>query len=231
VYSPLIIVLLIIGGLYLCYEGFEKIFHKLFYREQEKAEQAALIKTLSDPNADLVAFERKKIKGAIRTDFILSAEIIVIVLGTAQAQPLMQQIIVLSSLAIAFTVGVYGLVAGIVKLDDAGLALLKRAKARKSKGVSYALGKGLLIFAPFLMKSLSVIGTVAMFLVGGGILMHDVAMLHHVQEWLMSMLADSRMLDMLMPLLMSLVVGIIAGGLMMPVAAVGEKLVGLFKRQ
>ncbi|XOV78768.1 MAG: DUF808 domain-containing protein [Aestuariibacter sp.] len=230
IYSPLIIVLLIIGGLYLCYEGFEKVFHKLFHREEEEAEQAALIKALSDPNADLVAFENKKIKGAIRTDFILSAEIIVIVLGTAQAQPLMQQIIVLSTLAIAFTVGVYGLVAGIVKLDDAGLALLNRANEKGSKGLQYSLGKGLLLFAPFLMKSLSVIGTVAMFLVGGGILMHDIGFLHHMQEWLMAMIADSTTVDLLVPMLLSLVVGFIAGGLMMPVAAVGGKLVGLFKR-
>lgn len=164
--------------------------------------------------------------------YILSAEIIVIVLGTAQAQPLLQKIIVLSSLAIAFTVGVYGLVAAIVKLDDAGLALLSRAREKGSQGLGFVVGKGLLLFAPILMKTLSVVGTIAMFLVGGGILVHDIAFVHHVQDILMQSLAISGgAMEVLVSTLFSLVVGVIAGGLMMPVAAVVTKLTQALKRK
>lgn len=210
VYPPLIIILLILGGLYLCFEGFEKVFHKFFHSASD--EHDALLADRVDPKADLVALEKQKIKGAIRTDFILSAEIIVIVLGTVQAKPMVTQIMTLSGLAIAFTVGVYGLVAGIVKLDDAGLHLVQ-----KDNNSQVAFGKFLLSFAPKLMKSLSVIGTVAMFLVGGGILMHDVSFLHHIGEVVMQSLAgivgkESFVLA-LIPTFNSLVAGFIAGGL------------------
>lgn len=213
IYPPLIIILLVIGGLYLCFEGFEKVFHKFFHSAEEaEKEHNALLTELSDPQADMVAFEQQKIKGAIRTDFILSAEIIVIVLGTVQAMPMLTQILTLSGLAIAFTVGVYGLVAGIVKLDDLGLHLVNAGNKAKE-----TIGKGLLLFAPFLMKSLSVIGTIAMFLVGGGILMHDVPFMHHLQESLVqtagTLAGAESLLVALTPTLNSLVFGFIAGGL------------------
>ncbi|MCC2604741.1 DUF808 domain-containing protein [Planctobacterium marinum] len=211
-YPPLIIVLLVIGGLYLCFEGFEKVFHKLFHAQQDKEHDQALLQAAKSSAESLKAFEQKKIKGAIRTDFILSAEIIVIVLGTVQHEPMLQQILVLSGLALAFTVGVYGLVAGIVKLDDLGLYLLESGNKLKT-----AIGRGLLAFAPFLMKTLSVVGTLAMFLVGGGILVHDVPFLHHMEEALMQtvsgVVGTSGFWAGLVSLINSLVVGVIAGGL------------------
>lgn len=170
--------LLMVGGAFLCFEGFEKLAHKFLHnKEEEQAEQAAHVEAVADPAVDLVAYEQTKIKGAIRTDFILSAEIIAITLGTVADAPLTQQIIVLSGIAIVMTIGVYGLVAGIVKLDDLGLWLTQKASR-----AAQALGNGILRAAPYMMKSLSVIGTAAMFLVGGGILVHGVAPLHHAIE-------------------------------------------------
>jgi uncharacterized protein len=170
--------LMILGGAFLCYEGVEKLAHKLLHRRDEDAEHhAAHVKALVDENVDMVAFERDKIKGAIRTDFILSAEIIVITLGTVATQPFMTRLAVLAAIALIMTAGVYGLVGGIVKLDDLGLALNRRAGA-----ASRAIGAGLLRFAPWLMKFLSVAGTAAMFLVGGGILVHGIPMLEHFIE-------------------------------------------------
>lgn len=166
--------LLMVGGAFLCYEGFEKLAHKLLHRQVANgADDAA--PTLA--TVDLVAFERDKIKGAIRTDFILSAEIIAITLGTVGGQTLAVQTGVLAGVALAMTVGVYGAVAGIVKLDDAGLALTRRAS-----GAAQALGRGILRAAPWLMRALSVAGTAAMFLVGGGILVHGVPPLAHAVE-------------------------------------------------
>jgi len=170
--------LLMIGGAYLCFEGFEKLAHKFLHSKEEDAEQhSSHSEAVADPNVDLVAYEKTKIKGAVRTDFILSAEIIAITLGTVADAPLTQQIIVLSGIAIVMTVGVYGLVGGIVKLDDLGLWMTQKASR-----VAQAVGNGILRAAPYMMKSLSVIGTAAMFLVGGGILVHGVAPLHHAIE-------------------------------------------------
>jgi uncharacterized protein len=170
-----VVPLLMVGGAYLCFEGFEKLAHKLLHSAaDEAAEHARLTQALVDPAADFVALEREKIKGAIRTDFILSAEIIIIALGTVAAASLTTQVGVLVTVALFMTVGVYGLVAGIVKLDDLGLHL-----SRQPRATSAALGRGLLAFAPWLMKLLSVLGTAAMFLVGGGILVHGVPALHH----------------------------------------------------
>ncbi|MBB1160939.1 DUF808 domain-containing protein [Aquariibacter albus] len=175
----LITPLLMIGGAFLCFEGFEKLAHKFLHsRAEDAAHQAELRAALADETVDLVAREQDKIKGAVRTDFILSAEIIVISLGTVAAASFSQQLAVLVSIAVLMTVGVYGLVAGIVKLDDAGLWLSRRG------GLQAALGRGLLRGAPWLMKALSVFGTAAMFLVGGGILAHGIAPLHHaVAAW------------------------------------------------
>ncbi|MGE7992919.1 DUF808 domain-containing protein [Pseudomonas sp. NPDC089554] len=170
--------LLMLGGAYLCYEGFEKLAHKFLHsKEDDEAGHSARNEALADPNIDLVAFEKDKIKGAVRTDFILSAEIIAITLGTVADAPLVQQVIVLSGIAIVMTIGVYGLVAGIVKLDDLGLWLTQKGSA-----LARSIGNGILHAAPYMMKSLSVIGTAAMFLVGGGILVHGIEPLHHAIE-------------------------------------------------
>jgi hypothetical protein len=171
----LITPLLMLGGLFLCFEGAEKVLHKLFHRPDEvNAQHAELVKAVSAEKVDLVAFEKEKIKGAIRTDFILSAEIIVITLGTVTAASFGQRVSVLVGISLLMTLGVYGLVAGIVKLDDAGLYL-----ARQTARWKQAFGHGLLAFAPWLMKALSVLGTAAMFLVGGGILVHGVPAIGH----------------------------------------------------
>lgn len=176
----LITPLLMLGGLFLCFEGAEKLLHKFFHaKADDDAHHAELVKAVADEQVDLVAFEKDKVKGAIRTDFILSAEIIVITLGTVAAASFAQRVSVLVGISILMTVGVYGLVAGIVKLDDAGLRL-----SRSASGAAQAFGRGLLAFAPWLMKALSVLGTAAMFLVGGGILLHGVPALGHaVEHW------------------------------------------------
>lgn len=169
--------LLVVGGAFLCFEGVEKLAHRWLHAEEDAAADAAFRAAVADPAVDLVAFERDKIKGAVRTDFILSAEIIVIALGTVSAEPLVKQVGVLVGISVLMTVGVYGLVAGIVKIDDAGLWLQARASA-----AARAVGRFLLRFAPWLMKALSVLGTAAMFLVGGHIFVANIAPLHHAVQ-------------------------------------------------
>jgi hypothetical protein len=178
--------LLMAGGAFLCFEGAEKILHPLLHREEATSHHAELTQAVADESVDMVAFEREKIQGAVRTDFILSAEIVVITLGTVALQPLTQQVLVVGGIAIAMTVGVYGLVAAIVKMDDAGLHLSQRPQAW-----ARWLGRALLATAPRMMKAMSVLGTAAMFLVGGSILLHGVPGLHdwvhgvehHVADW------------------------------------------------
>jgi len=196
--------LLMVGGAYLCFEGFEKLAHKFLHSPAEdQAEHAQLVEAVADPAVDLVAFEKDKIKGAVRTDFILSAEIIAITLGTVADAPLTQQVIVLSGIAVVMTVGVYGLVAGIVKLDDLGLWL-----TRKPGQVARSIGGTILRAAPYMMKSLSVIGTAAMFLVGGGILTHGVPVVHH---WIEGVAASAGGAGFIVPMLLNAVAGIVAG--------------------
>jgi len=171
----LITPLLIIGGLYLCFEGVEKLYHQWAHRHHKTEDEAKeQLEALKEPAMD----EKAKIKGAIRTDFVLSAEIIAITLGVvadpAAPKSFGTQVAVLSAIAVLMTVGVYGLVAGIVKLDDLGLHLSQRASA-----AAKSIGKGILWAAPFLMKGLSILGTAAMFLVGGGIVTHGIPALHH----------------------------------------------------
>ena len=174
----LITPLLMLGGAFLCFEGFEKLAHKFLHPQHEQeAEHRETLKALSDPDVDLVAFEKEKIKGAVRTDFILSAEIVVITLGTVAAASLGQRVAVLVGISLLMTVGVYGLVAGIVKLDDLGLHLQRSASAFTRR-----VGGAILGFAPWLMKTLSVVGTAAMFMVGGGILLHGWPALAHAVE-------------------------------------------------
>ncbi|MBB6291188.1 hypothetical protein FBY10_11296 [Pseudomonas sp. SJZ103] len=209
--------LLMLGGAYLCFEGFEKLAHKFLHSKAEvQAEHTQLVEAVADPATDLVAFEKDKIKGAIRTDFILSAEIIAITLGTVADAPLMQQVIVLSGIAVVMTIGVYGLVAGIVKLDDLGLWL-----TQKPGQVARSIGGGILRTAPYMMKSLSVIGTAAMFMVGGGILTHGVPVVHH---WVETVSQSVGGVAWLMPTLLNAGVGIVAGAAVLVVVSVVGRL-------
>lgn len=172
--------LLMLGGAFLCFEGVEKLAHKFLYSaDEDHAHKTAHREALSQADTDLVALEKDKIKGAIRTDFILSAEIIVIAMGTVATASFGKQVAVLCGIAALMTVGVYGLVAGIVKLDDGGLWLTQRPGESMLAALQRKLGTGILVAAPWLMKALSVLGTAAMFLVGGGILVHGIAPLHH----------------------------------------------------
>jgi predicted DNA repair protein MutK len=216
--------LLIAGGLFLCYEGAEKIVHKLAHTGQDKARQAALRQALADPAVDLREVEKDKIKGAIRTDFILSAEIIVIALGTVAAASLATRIGVLVSIALLMTVGVYGLVAAIVKLDDAGLAMSRHAGDGGWPALVRATGRALLRGAPWLMKFLSVAGTAAMFLVGGGILTHGLPLLHGWVETAMQ--ASAPAVQTAASVLIDAAVGIIAGLLVLAAVSIVKRLRG-----
>ncbi len=199
----LVLPLLMLGGAYLCFEGVEKLWHKIAHRDEEEAHEQEVLEALTHPEVDLVQFEADKIKGAIRTDFILSAEIIVIALGIVAGKPLGTQLGVLTGIAIAMTAGVYGLVAGIVKLDDAGLYLSQK----NPSGPLHLLGRGLLAAAPRLMKLLAFVGTAAMFLVGGGILVHGIPALHHIGEDL----AKGGFTGSLLEMGLNLGVGVVAG--------------------
>jgi predicted DNA repair protein MutK len=209
--------LLMVGGAYLCFEGFEKLAHKFLHsKAEDEIEHAQLTEAVADPATDLVAYEKDKIKGAIRTDFILSAEIIAITLGTVATASLTQQVIVMSGIAIVMTVGVYGLVAGIVKLDDLGLWL-----TQKPGQVAKKVGSAILSAAPYMMKTLSVVGTAAMFLVGGGILTHGVPVVH---DWIEGVGAASGSVGFAVPMLLNGVAGIIAGAVVLAVVSVVGKI-------
>ena len=193
---PLITPLLMLGGGFLCYEGVEKLAHKFLHKPGHAADhQDELREAVRDERTDMLAFEKDKIKGAIRTDFILSAEIIVISLGTVADAPFGRQLAVLVAIALIMTVGVYGLVGAIVKLDDLGLRLTREGAGP----ISRTIGCGILWFAPKFMKFLSWAGTLAMFLVGGGILVHGIPALAHWLEgivhappaWLWTNLANA----------------------------------------
>ena len=217
--------LLMVGGLFLCYEGFEKVAHRLFFHAPEDVEhQQKLHDAFVDPTVDLVAFEKDKIKGAVRTDFILSAEIIAITLGTVASAPFTTQVLVLVGMALLMTVGVYGLVAGIVKLDDLGLHL-----SRRNDSVRRALGAGIVKAAPYLMKALSIAGTAAMFLVGGGILTHGVSAVdHRIAEW--TLLAGQVpgigvVTGALTPMLLNAAVGIAAGAIVFAIVTLARRFI------
>lgn len=205
--------LLMVGGAYLCFEGAEKLAHKFLpHGDEGHAHEAALLQALKDPAANLLALEKDKIKGAIRTDFILSAEIIAITLGTVQSSPLLTQFLVLAGIAALMTFGVYGLVAGIVKIDDMGLYLIRRPSAVPQGGPLQTLGRGLLRVTPWMMKSLSVVGTAAMFLVGGGILVHGVPFLHHLTN------------SLPMPFVWDALIGVVVGVIVLGVVLLVRKL-------
>jgi uncharacterized protein len=208
--------LLMIGGAYLCFEGAEKLAHKFLHSKTEDAtHKAELAEAVADPNVDLVALEKDKIKGAIRTDFILSAEIIVIALGTVATATFSKQATVVTAIAIIMTVGVYGLVAGIVKLDDIGLHLMLKKGAGVYRQLQRKIGAGLLAFAPKLMRFLSIAGTAAMFMVGGSIIGHGVPALHHFSEHVVKLLqnlpAVGGILATISPIVVDAIIGLIVG--------------------
>lgn len=219
----LITPLLMVGGAYLCYEGFEKVAHKFLHRDDDK--HAERTQALQNPEVDMVAFEKTKIKGAIRTDFILSGEIIAITLGAVAGAAFLQQALVLSGIALLMTVGVYGLVAGIVKLDDLGLYLAARTSA-----LARSVGRGIVGAAPYLMKTLSVVGTAAMFMVGGSILTHGIAPVHHGIENLTASMGGAggmgTMVQFVVPTLLNALFGIVAGGLVLAIVMLVKKMLG-----
>ncbi|MBD1557494.1 DUF808 domain-containing protein [Vibrio sp. S9_S30] len=200
----LITPLLLIGGLFLCFEGAEKVLEKMFHASEEEDEPASV----SEHVENIGEYEKKKITGAIRTDFILSAEIVVIALGTVQNQPLTTQVLVLSVIALLMTIGVYGLVAGIVKLDDLGFYLQEKGQGT---GFIAVIGDGFVAFAPKLMHMLTVIGTMAMFLVGGGIVVHGVPMIYHLIEAMISSIPSIPFINDFWPILFNGLAGFIAG--------------------
>lgn len=218
--------LLMLGGLFLCFEGCEKLAHAFLHSPQEvEGSHQAMLSAVTNESIDLVAFEKEKINGAIRTDFILSAEIVVITLGTVASAPVEQRVAVLVGISVLMTMGVYGLVAGIVKLDDLGLHLQHTngwAATAKQR-----IGTGLLWFAPLLMKALSAIGTLAMFMVGGGILLHGWPWLHHVAEsWgqVVNNLPGGTVWSGLLMAVIGAMVGLMAGALVASAMAVYQKI-------
>lgn len=204
--------LLMLGGAYLCFEGVEKLAHKFLQNADEsRIEHEARLKAIADASVDIVAFEQDKVKGAIRTDFVLSAEIIVIALGTVAAAPFSQQVTVLVLISSLMTIGVYGLVGCIVKIDDMGLFLSRRTGA-----LARALGRGLLVFAPLLMKTLSVVGTAAMFMVGGSILVHGLPVVHHaIVAMSASLAAPNVLMQAIAGSALEALFGVLAGALVL----------------
>ncbi|AQM71187.1 DUF808 domain-containing protein [Vibrio campbellii] len=215
----LIMPLLLIGGLFLCFEGAEKILEKLFphsHQHEEKEEQVNTGESAEE-------YEKRKVAGAIRTDFILSAEIIVIALGTVTGSSIVTQILVVSLIAVLMTIGVYGLVAGIVKLDDLGFYL---ERTSNGEGLKAKLGGALVAFAPKLMKMLAIVGTAAMFLVGGGIVVHNVPAIHHLIEPIIMDFRGHTIATAIVPTLLNGVIGVIAGLVVVAAWTVIEKVRG-----
>jgi hypothetical protein len=219
--------LLMVGGAYLCFEGFEKLAHR-FLPHGDDEETKELEQALADPNVDLLALEKDKISGAVRTDFILSAEIIAITLGTVAEAALLTQVMVMVGIAILMTIGVYGFVAAIVKMDDAGLYLSRLRGAGTGMRIVRSLGAALLSFAPWLMKLLSVAGTAAMFMVGGGILVHGLPpvahWLHGAANHTEALPGIGSLLGGLMSVGGNVLVGVIAGGIVMAAVEIGKRL-------
>lgn len=211
----MIVPLLMLGGAYLCFEGFEKVFHRQLHPVETAAHRAELTAAILNPEVDLVELERTRIRGAIRTDFILSAEIVVIALGTMASAPIGQQVVALSIIGVAITVLVYGLVAGIVKIDDLGLRLVEDG------GGSAAFGRVILAGAPWLMRTLSVVGTAAMFLVGGGIVVHGIPPVAHALEGLA---ARAGALEGVVGWLLNGAFGVLAGGVLVALLTVAQRL-------
>lgn len=213
--------LLMLGGLFLCYEGVEKVLHTIMHKKASTSEEAKA--ELENEELDLATFEKEKIKGAVRTDFILSAEIVVITLGTVATATLMTKVSVLSVIAVVMTIGVYGLVGMIVKIDDLGLYLTEQSTSFKQ-----TIGRGLLAFAPILMKLLSIVGTIAMFLVGGGIINHTIPLLHHLTEdtvdHVETIPAVGNIIGALTPTLINFGIGLVAGAIVLLIVNLIQKM-------
>lgn len=227
--------LLMLGGAYLCFEGFEKLAHKYLHSAEEvSSEHEQLLAAVAHDETSIMAFEKEKIKGAVRTDFVLSAEIIIITLGTVASAPFASQVTVLATIAVIMTIGVYGLVAAIVKLDDVGLYLKRRNATGVIRGLFQMTGNGLLAFAPRLMKSLTVIGTIAMFMVGGGILTHGIHVVHDLIQNAAQVAADLPLAGSLMvaiiPSVLDMLFGVIAGGVVLLAVNLAEKFRNTFRR-
>ncbi len=218
--------LLMIGGTYLCFEGAEKLTHKFFHKQDDASHKQAIAEAVADSKIDMVALEKDKIKGAIRTDFILSAEIIVIALGTVATEIFSKQVAVVSAIALIMTVGVYGLVAGIVKLDDLGLHLMLKKGQSIYKQLLRKIGVGILAFAPKLMRFLSVAGTAAMFLVGGSIIGHGLPFVHHFSENLVGKIQHLPGASMLGSMLIDAWVGLVVGAICAAVFMFTQKMMG-----
>lgn len=223
--------LLMVGGAYLCYEGFEKLAHHFLHsKSEDEAHHQELVQALCDQNVDILEFEKEKIKGAIRTDFVLSGEIIIITLGTVASLSFTSRVAVLTAVSLIMTVGVYGLVALIVKLDDMGFYLQRTGAETPWQRLRRRLGDGFVAFAPRLMKSLTVIGTAAMFLVGGGILEHGVPMLSQLLHSIEHLVAQwgkvGAILNWFVPSLFNAVLGILAGGLVLAVLSLVMRVFG-----
>ena len=210
--------LLMIGGGYLCYEGFEKIWEAWFHAPDLHQMRSKLVEASHQEGINIVEYEQSKIRGAIRTDFILSAEIIILSLGAIQSTDLLTQSITLSIVALSITILVYGLVALIVRIDDMGLGLVKYAQAKKGMwfAACQSMGLALLGFSPLLMKWLTVIGTAAMFVVGGGIFVHGIEALHHTAEyvgsWVDAWQVMAGFFRELLKMLVATGVGVVVGG-------------------
>ncbi|ELY4677112.1 DUF808 domain-containing protein [Cronobacter turicensis] len=212
--------LLMVGGAFLCFEGVEKVVHSLHARKHKETPEQKQQRLNDIAKQDPKLYERDKVKGAVRTDFILSAEIVAITLGIVAEAPLLNQVLVLSGIAILVTLGVYGIVGVIVKLDDMGYWL-----ADKRSALARGVGKGLLVTAPWLMKALSILGTVAMFLVGGGIVVHGIAPLHHaIEHWAQGLGGIGAAV---MPTVLNLVLGFIIGAVVLAVVS----LIGRLRRK
>ncbi|MCB1676046.1 MAG: DUF808 domain-containing protein [Halioglobus sp.] len=225
----LIAPVLMLGGLFLCYEGFEKLAHSLSHSAPENvAHRQAMLRQVADPGVDLVAYEKKKIRGAVRTDFILSAEIIVLTLGIVAHSSFAIQVLTVSGIALLMTVGVYGLVAGIVKLDDAGLYLASRTGEGAWPALLRRAGGALVSFAPWLMKALGVVGTIAMFMVGGGILIHGIHALDvavaQLGDYIAAAAPAGALLAALTPTLAGVLLGIVAGAVVLGLVNLAQRL-------
>lgn len=229
VFPWIITPLLMLGGAFLCYEGFEKVAHRILHSPKEDEEEhTQRLEALTDKAVDMVQFEKQRIRGAIRTDAILSAEIIVIALGTVQNETLAVRIGVVSLIAAVITVGVYGLVAGIVKLDDLGMHLIEKGGESKLAALRRRSGEMILAFAPKMMKTLSVLGTAAMFLVGGGILVHGVPVLatwlHGIEDIAHGLPVAADLFSGLTALVFNGIIGIAAGGLLVGTHSLATRL-------
>jgi predicted DNA repair protein MutK len=224
-----VIPLLMVGGAYLCFEGVEKIAHKFMHsKTEDDAHHVELIEALALPEPDMLALEKEKIQGAIRTDFVLSAEIIVITLGTVATATFGKQVAVLTAIALIMTVGVYGIVAGIVKLDDGGLYLFQKNGDGWFRKFQRSVGAAILKAAPYLMKTLSIVGTGAMFLVGGGIISHGIPVVHHFIDSISKNASELPVAVLaflpILPLLLDLLIGVVVGAIVLAAVSLFSRL-------